>query len=325
MRVVGGIIAFVLVCLAAVALFVVARSGRADAQAYAPTLRQGSLVVQGVPRTFDICLPNSAGAGRRYPIVFMLHGGVVGSGTNIAAVTRLCDFTNRDQFIAVFPNAEGPQWNDGRSTTAWFGNDVAFLNALVGHVAESYGGDRERAFVAGISNGGMMALRMLCESTTTFRAYAAVVANMPEELAQRCRPSRPTPVLFILSRDDPAMPYAGGELFHGHLFGNGREMGAGGRVLSGPDTVRFFAGVNGCSDERVTQLPDRGHDGMSVQMHTFQCGRSPVVLYEIQGGGHGWPGSHVERGPLVMRLLGPVSQDIDATAVMIDFFRRQGM
>ena len=318
MRVIGGIIAFFLLCLAAVALLVVARSGRAGAQAYAPTLQQGTLAVQGVPRTFDICLPGSFAAGKRYPIVVMLHGGALGSASNVAMLTRLCDYTDRDQFIAVFPNAEGPQWNDGRSTTAWFGNDVAFLNALVGHVVETYGGDRSRAFVAGISNGGMMALRMLCESTGTFRAYAAVVANLPEELAQRCRPSRPAPVLFILSRDDPAMPWAGGEIFHGHL-------GAGGRVLPGPDTVRFFADVNGCSGERVTQLPDRAHDGMSVQLHTFQCGSNPVVLYEIQGGGHGWPGSHVERGPMLTRLLGAVSQDIDATALALDFFKRNGM
>lgn len=329
MRVIGVIVAFGLVCLllAVVALLALPRVGAARPQPVAPGLQDGAIEVAGSERTFSICLPPSFRPGRRYPIVVMLHGGGMGSGSMIALQTGVCEHIERDQFVAVFPNALGRHWIDGRSTTGSGGEDVAFLKALVGHVAERYGGDPARAYVAGLSNGGMMALRMACEATATFRAYVAVVANLPEGLSARCRPSRPVPILFILSRDDPGMPWAGGELGGGRVPGlpAGRRIGAGGRVMSGPDTVGFFAGVNGCSGETVTDLPDRVNDGTTVRVHTYRCGKSPVVLYEIHGGGHGWPGSRVERGPRLAQRFGVISQEIDATQVMLDFFKKNGL
>lgn len=330
MRVIGGIVVYALFCLilAIVALLVIFRFGPGRTEAVAaPGMQDSSLEVEGAYRTFSICLPNSFKQGKRYPIVVMLHGGGFGSGQMLARQTGACDYVDRHQFIAVFPNAEGRHWNDGRSTTAMNGNDVLFLKALVAHVGYVYGGDPTRAFVAGISNGGMMALRMACQATDLFRAYVAVVANLPEELSARCRPSRPVPVLFILSRDDPGMPWNGGELGGGHLLGPAarQHIGAGGRVMSAPDTVSFFAGINGCSGESVLDLPDRAHDGTSVRVHTLRCSGSPVVLYEIQGGGHGWPGSRFERGPRLNQLFGVVSREIDATEVMVDFFRKNGL
>ena len=122
------------------------------------------------------------------------------------------------------------------------------------------------------------------------------------------------------------MPWEGGELRGGARVGlGGRRLGAGGRVISGPDTVGLFAGVNGCSEQTVTPLPDRVNDGTSVRLHTFRCSRSPVVLYEIRGGGHGWPGSRMQRDPRQIHRSGVISQQINATEVMIDFFAKNGL
>jgi polyhydroxybutyrate depolymerase len=326
MRVIGGVIAFVLL-LAVVALFAFHRFGRAGTEAAAATMQERAVEVHGDQRTFSVCLPGSYAPGRNYPIVVLLHGGGIGSGHLIAMQTGICDYVERDQFIAVLPNAQFGHWNDGRASTASSGDDVAFLRAAVRTVASEFGADPSRAFIAGISNGGMMALRMACEATDTFRAYAAVVANLPEELSARCRPSKPVPALFILSRDDPGMPWAGGQLGAGMQLGGGPRpaLAAGGRVLSGPDTVNVFAQVNGCAEATVTRLPDRAKDGTSVRLHTYRCSRSPVVLYELRGAGHGWPGSRVERPARFTQMFGIVSQDIDATEVIVDFFKQNGL
>jgi poly(3-hydroxybutyrate) depolymerase len=47
-------------------------------------------------------------------------------------------------------------------------------------------------------------------------------------------------------------------------------------------------------------------------------GCPPVVLYRIEGGGHGWPG-----GPQQMprHFIGPISRNLDATGILLDFFR----
>jgi polyhydroxybutyrate depolymerase len=44
-------------------------------------------------------------------------------------------------------------------------------------------------------------------------------------------------------------------------------------------------------------------------------GCPPVVLYRIEGGGHGWPG-----GPqfLPARLVGPIPRHLDATGILLD-------
>ena len=42
-----------------------------------------------------------------------------------------------------------------------------------------------------------------------------------------------------------------------------------------------------------------------------------VILYTVHGGGHAWPGGE----PLPVWLVGRTTQDIDATAVMWEFFQ----
>jgi len=41
----------------------------------------------------------------------------------------------------------------------------------------------------------------------------------------------------------------------------------------------------------------------------------PVVLYRIEGGGHGWPG-----GPqfLPARAIGPIPRHLDATGILLE-------
>jgi len=44
-------------------------------------------------------------------------------------------------------------------------------------------------------------------------------------------------------------------------------------------------------------------------------GCPPVVLYRIEGGGHGWPG-----GPQFMpaRFIGPIPRHLDATGILLE-------
>jgi polyhydroxybutyrate depolymerase len=42
-----------------------------------------------------------------------------------------------------------------------------------------------------------------------------------------------------------------------------------------------------------------------------------VVLYQIDGGGHTWPGRTVR-----LKFLGPVTMDISANDLMWDFFQK---
>jgi polyhydroxybutyrate depolymerase len=123
-------------------------------------------------------------------------------------------------------------------------------------------------------------------------------------------------MIFFESTADPTMPWAGGEI----IVGRGFSVGT---VFSGPQTVDFWAKVNGCGQARSSELPDRVNDRTRVVLHDYgSCG---VAFYEIQGGGHTWPGHPSEGYGLSGRPIGPVSYKIDATAVIIDFFKRYGL
>ena len=286
-------------------------------------LRTGSVQIGGRDREFLIAVPDDCSHHRRCPIIVMLHGGM-GSPALIADQSGLVEYVERDRFIAVFPAAGDRPWNDGRAHTHCAENDVAFLTTLVRHVAIQYGGDPKRAFLAGASNGGMMTQHVACQAAGTFRAYAVVQANLPAELVQH-PPSRPVPILFILSRDDPRMPWNGGKIPGRRQIGAaGRLIGAGGRVLSAPDSVDFFARANHCEGQETTEMHGSGDGGDPVRIHMFRGGGSPVILYELFGAGHGWPGSRTTRYARTEQLFGPVSQILDATKVILGFFKQDG-
>ncbi len=281
----------------------------------AAQVQQGAIPFQGQMRTYSVYLPDNFGPGRPLPVVMMLHGGE-GNGGRIAQQTGLPAFVDRDRFIAVFPDAGGRQWNDGRETTRSEIDDVGFLVAVVHDVVGRYGGDPARVFVGGASNGGMMVQRLACETTSVFNAYAVAIANMPVALLGACHPPRRAPMLFFESTDDPLMPWAGGEIRHG------RFRGVGGLVISAPATVDFWSRVDRCGAPRTADLPDRVSDGTHIRRHDFgSCG---IVFYEIVGGGHTWPGGTPPGGLIVQLIVGATTHNLDATAVMLEFFRRHG-
>ena len=53
-----------------------------------------------------------------------------------------------------------------------------------------------------------------------------------------------------------------------------------------------------------------------VTVDGWTRGHAPVKLYEVEGGGHTWPGGPV----LPPAIFGPTNQDIDATARILNFF-----
>ncbi|QIB35187.1 alpha/beta hydrolase family esterase [Ancylobacter pratisalsi] len=282
----------------------------------AATPQKGSLMVGGEERTYTLFRPAAKGGPK--PIVMMLHGGG-GDGARMVKQTGLARYVDSNDFIAVFPDAGGTQWNDGRETTRSNRDDVAFLLALIRKLVAEAGADPRRVFVAGVSNGGMLAQRLACEAAGSVTAAGVVIANLPSALAASCHPARPVPMVFFISTDDPIMPFAGGDVKAGML------RGAGGKVISGLKTVNFWARVNGCGADTSTPLPDRTDDGTMVVLHSFACPAASTQFYEIRGGGHTWPGGAVSDRPFVRRLVGNTSQDIHATELMIQFFHRYGL
>jgi polyhydroxybutyrate depolymerase len=283
--------------------------------AYAAVTNQGSILVQGEQRTFLMSAPDDRARAPALPIVIVLHGGM-GNGRHVADQTGLINYVDKDKFIAVFPDGKDTHWNDGRNTTSSGLDDIAFLRELVTYMVQKSAGDPKRVFVVGISNGGMMALRMACDAADVVTAIGAVAANMPADLVGRCRPARPVPVVLFNGTKDQIVPWSGGPVATSKVFDT-----PGGDVVSSIDTFGLWSRLDGCGETSVNTVP-----GTHVNRHTSKNCRSgsEVMLYAIDGGGHNWPG-HLPQSRFERAVGGFVTTEISASVLLIQFFRQYGL
>lgn len=275
-----------------------------------------SLTVGGVERTFRIKRPATAAPLGGHPAVLVFHGGQ-GDGSKIAEQTDFDRVAADAGPIVVYPDSTG-YWNDGRPETARGVDDVAFVRRLVEHLVQQEGADPKRIYATGASNGGMFTLRLACEAADLIAAAAPVIASFPEQYVSRCRPSRPIPVLMINGTEDRLIQWEGGPILQG------RNRGAGGRVIPVIDTFRFWERNNACSGERRERsLPDADPaDGTRVtRIMADGCASGAAAeLLRVDGGGHTWPGSPLVQTGLLARLVGRVSRDLDASREIWAFF-----
>ena len=283
-----------------------------------PGLKSTNTIMhKGLKRTYHLYVPERYDSKNPAALVFVLHGGG-GTGNRMGKFTGVSALADHHGFIAIYPNAVEKHWNDGRDLEDYRSNrenidDVGFISALIDTIASRYNLDHKRVYVTGISNGAMMSFRLACELTDKITAIAPVVGSFGENISKVCEPSRPIPVIIIGGTGDPLVPWNGG---HVHLFR--KKFG---KVLSFADTTRFWVEHNGCSaDPDISWLADVDpEDGTRIRKKVYsQCNQGVrVILYEIQGGGHTWPG-----GPQYLPewMIGINSKDLDAAEVIWDFF-----
>jgi polyhydroxybutyrate depolymerase len=247
---------------------------------------------------------------RAAPTVIVLHGAAT-TASLTAGWSGFAEAAARHGFAAVFPQGIFTVWNDGRRDGFAKADDVGFLRALVGKLVGRGIADPRRVYLAGISNGGMMTLRMLCEHPELFAGAGTVVASMPSLVGATCRIDKPMPVVMFNGTADPVVPYKGGTV---GMTGNYGE------VWSAERTAAFLAWGNGCG--RHVEHALGGSDGAAVTVTRLdwsacRSGR-PVVLYRVEGGGHQVFGAT----NIVPLILGPGTSQVSAPAVIMAEFAK---
>ena len=231
---------------------------------------------------------------------------------------RFNQLADRDGFFVAYPQGIDKSWNEGRpdkiSGAQRKGiDDVGFFRALIEHLVYEYPIDSDRIFVTGISNGGLMSLRLGCSLPDKIRAIAPVTASIPSAILPLCRSESGVSLAVFNGTEDPLVPYNGGQIT---VFRRQR-----GEVLSTDETIRIWRKKNRCTSEaRVTELPNITADGTRViKIEYSQCkNESKVLLYRIDGGGHTWPDG---RQYLPVRRIGRTTRDINGCDAIWEFFR----
>ncbi len=266
-----------------------------------------SLSFGGVSRSAIIYVPKSYSPTNPFPLVVNLHGSESSAEgqENNSHMDRTAEANN---FIVVYPEGINKEWNDGRAyTKSRTGNadDVGFIKQLVKTISEGMNINKGKVYAVGMSNGGMMAQRLACDATSTFAAIGDVAGAMPTDLKNACSPSGRMPVIIIHGTSDPIVPFSGGNLNSGR-----------GSVLSTMDAVHYWAGVNGASATNTGTVEiNTVSDDTTI---THQYFGPNVELFQVNNGGHTWPGGLQYLRPII---IGLVSKDIDASQQVWNFFR----
>ncbi|MEL7087362.1 MAG: PHB depolymerase family esterase [Planctomycetota bacterium] len=266
--------------------------------------RAETLMHDGVERTYAV-----DGTAGNAPALLVLHGGG-GTGERIKRYTRF----NLAQkgWTVIYPDGLDNFWSDGR--TGLDGaplrqtDDVGFLQALIARLTAEGRIDPAQVYAVGVSNGGAMTQRLICQAPGLLAGAVVTVMTFPVGL--NCPPGPPTPITFILGTADPLVPYQGGA-----IQTRRRHRGA---VRSADQTLKFYADRNRCQGAKDALLPDRVQsDGVRVRKVTYTGCAAPLHAYIMDGGGHVWPGRRVPR--ILKSMLGAGVFDLDGETVVEDF------
>jgi len=268
----------------------------------------GAIQSSGETRRYLIYVPDSYDSATPTPLVITIHGFAQWPAHQM----ELSDWhklADEKGFIVVFPAGTGfpMRWSaHGRAGIDENPlRDVEFIRELIDQLKQEYAIDPDRIYANGLSNGGGMSFMLSCYLSDRIAAVGSVAGAylLPWE---KCNPERPVPMIVFHGTEDPVVPFNGGPSRSFDIpFPNI------------PDWVVQAAAHNGC--RRVNKLPRAGE--VSGSRYTDCYGGAEVVFYQVEGGGHAWPGG----GWLPGWLVGHITLDVDATRLIWEFFIQHPM
>lgn len=281
------------------------------------------IYVDGEKRNYHIYVPNNP---ENRPLVMLLHGNrgsanqVIGKRRGKSPQKIWLDLAKQHEFIVVIPNGnrspEGYRgWNDCRTDAVGnpSSNDVLFISRLLEKVKIKYKYNSKKVFVAGVSNGGIMANRLAMEIPEKITAFASIVSSMA--INSSCVESNvPISALFMNGTEDPLLPYEGGHI--------ASERG---EVKSTDQCIDYWIERNGTSttpEETILEDVDSTDNSTAVKyLYRNGTNNTEVVLYKIVNGGHTEPSLTEKYVKLYKRIVGNQNKDFEMAVEIWDFFK----
>ncbi len=244
-----------------------------------------TLEANGIERTYMIYNPAISDT-KKLPLMIVLHGGL-GNADSISETTQMNTVADTGQFIVAYPNGTGGRiiamknrrtWNAGNccgQAVKRNVNDVLFLERMIDRIGSKFAVDKNRIYVAGISNGAMMAYRLACEIPDKIAAVIAVSGTLAVD---NCDAAKNIPILHIHGDQDENVPFKGGK---------------GARSLSGVYHRSVEDTIDLILRSRTYLHPVAKKENDGIQEFTYcSTDGAPVSLIVVKGGGHVWPGGH---------------------------------
>lgn len=235
----------------------------------------------GQVRQYLLHVPATYQPEKSVALVLGFHG--AGSNSEqFAAYSRFSAAADREGFIVAYPRALGehPYWN---TAAGWKNPDLQFVSDLISDLEGRCNIDPDQIYASGHSNGGGMANRLACDLADRIAAIGTVSGAY--QGSEDCSPSQPVPVFAVHGTDDPVVPYNG--------FQNTAQPPAAYFLIGVPIPQWASAWAN--RNECEANPSEVVHDVLTSEKKWSDCrAGADVVLYSIQGGGHGWPNDLID-------------------------------
>ena len=165
----------------------------------------------------------------------------------------------------------------GQCTWASCGDDLGYFSKLMDALAAEFNTDTNRYYLLGMSNGGMMALRLACDLPARFAAIAAIAAQLPR--GYNCGPGSDLPMLHLSGAKDDTVP------------ANGRAASDGFVYVSVTALARRWADALQCTSE-IKNWSSTASDAARLVCRAHSHCRVPgheVVTCQDPNESHNWP------------------------------------
>jgi polyhydroxybutyrate depolymerase len=252
-----------------------------------PGVADHELSSGGRSRSYRLFVPPSYDGRTLLPLVLDLHGSG-GTSAGQANTSRFEALAAREGVLVATLQAEGNRWNVPVSDGR--PDDVAYAADVIDHVAARVCTDVTRVYATGFSGGARMTSLLGCRLNERLAAIAPMAGlRWPGPCEGRA-----VPVLTVHGLADPQNTY------DGHAEGRGAEW-----LESVPDALAAWARHNDCDAGLVQEDPP---GPLSTMRYEGCDAGTEVHLIRVDGLDHTW-----------------AREEVDATAVMWEFFRRHAL
>lgn len=264
---------------------------------------QKQMAWDGLKRSYAVYRPNPS--GNTMPLLIYFHG-AGGHAWPEMQSARFKDVADENNFLLVYPQAsiwdqpDIPSWNINDFNPV---DDLGFIREMLKQLIHDYPIDEKRVYITGMSSGGYMTYYLAFKMGEKFAAIAPVSGLPVEYTVHNETIGCELPLLHMHGTLDATVSYHGGY-----------------QSLSVDSAISCFVRNNHCNPvPEVSQLPDiNTTDGSTITVYNYTgpYTHKDVVLYKINGGGHGWPGASNDSG---------ANKDIVAENEIWNFFRKYAL
>lgn len=236
-----------------------------------------------IQREYLTVAPKDIQPSEKLPIVVALHGlGVDRRGMLSAASWRQA--VAQDRFLAVFPQGVANSWNVGPCcppASLLAIDDLGFLDQVVAQVSAEPNADAQRLYLAGFSNGAIMAYYTACSRPGVYQAVAPIAGTN----LTGCKPQQPISLFHQHADPDPVVPFNGMPTVAQTL--------SSATFPSVPISVAAWAAADGCPAQPAVTAETSG-----VERSVWQpcAAGTRVELVRVPGVGHNWPNKGTYKG-----------------------------